>query len=104
MDWGTIEETTIVEWLFVDHGEKAPYSVVTRCRLILTNDIAETLFQDNLKIDQHLQYVAKFMTRFVDDVKGGEFRVTIPDANEISETFELDGEFGDTAIFHFSIL
>lgn len=103
VDWGTIEDTTVVEWLFVDHGEKSPYSVVTRCRLILTNHRAESLFKENQKSEQHLIYASKFMTNFVEDIKGGDFRVTIPDVNEISETFSLTGNHGDTAMFHFSI-
>lgn len=103
VDWGTIQDSTSVEWLFVDHGEKTPYCVVTRCRLILTNDIAEVLFRDDQQNGQHLLYAGKFMTRFIDDVKDGEFRVTISDATEISETFELTGDSGDTAIFHFSV-
>jgi len=103
VDWGTIDDSTVVEWLFVDHGEKAPYSVVTRCRLILTNSLAERLFADSQEADQHLQYAASFLTRFIYVVKDGEFRVTIPDANEISETHELAGDDGDTALFHVGI-
>jgi len=35
VDWGIIQGSSVIEWLFVDHGEKVPYCVVTRCRLVL---------------------------------------------------------------------
>ena len=44
VDWGTIEESPIVEWLFVDHGNKVPYCVVTRCRIIFDNLKSKALY------------------------------------------------------------
>lgn len=105
VDWGTIQCSSVIEWLFVDHGEKVPYCVVTRCRLVLDSDAAEKEFARRLRKGDgdHLVYAAEFLARFLEEVKQGDFRVTLSDPTEISETHHLVGEMGDEAILNIGI-
>lgn len=100
VDCGTIKGSSIVEWLFVDHGGKVPYCVVTRYRLVLDSPEAEGQFKDRLRNGTHPEYACTFLSIFLKEVKDGVPRVTIQDENEISETHRLGGEADDEAILH----
>lgn len=103
VDWGTVQDSSVIEWLFVDHSEKVSYCVVTRFRLILDSQEAERLFQEHLSDGSHLVYACGFLSNFLSNVKNDDFRVTIPDATEISETHRLVGNTGEEAILRFGI-
>ena len=53
--------------------------------------------------ETHLGYACEFLKKFIDEVKGGEFRVTISSPAEISETHRLSGVSGDEVLFHIGI-
>lgn len=102
VDWGEFGDESVVEWIFVDHGQNVQYVVLTRCRLILRNG-ARKVYRKRLKSQDHIEYASSFLTNFIDEVKGGSFRVLITSAAEISETVRVFDKDGKVALLHISI-
>lgn len=102
VDWGLVDETPVFEWLFVDHGEKSPYCIVTRVRLIL-DCITKNEFLDQQKSNEHISYACEFLKYFLETIKEGTFRVQISDNREITETVQTEGPDGELAILHCGI-
>jgi len=103
VDWGVINQANIVEWIFVDHGEKLPYVVVSRCRLILDDSASTEAYKSALRTDTHLQYAFTFLSNYVEQNKGGKCSFLIEDAKEISETVHVKGPENEKAILHVSV-
>lgn len=103
VDWGDVQGSNVVEWLFVDHGEKAPYCIVTRCRLIFDGKKANAKFLEHLGDGTQIEYACQFLSDYVEVHKNGDFRVQIEDYKEISEVVPLRGKGNEKAIFYIGI-
>lgn len=103
IDWGDVQGSPIVEWLFVDHGPSVPYSIVTRCRMTFDGAKATRLYQEELKKDQHIRYASELLEKYLEEEKSGEYRVLIENANEITDTVRFEGKSGEKIIVFTSV-
>ncbi len=102
VDWGDYSGTPVFEWLFVDHGPSTPYSIVTRIRLI-AHELTITDFLNMQKAETHLNYAFECLKKYLEDDKGGEFRIQISDAREVSETEPLRCPDGKNATIFWGV-
>lgn len=98
VDCGDIQGSPVVEWVFVEHGENVPYSIVSRCRMIFDGQKAISLYQEMLKKDQHLKYANELLEKYLEDEKSGEYRVLIKDEKEVCDTCRFNGKSGEKII------
>lgn len=77
------------EWIFVDHGDKLEYSVLTRCQ-IACNDASSKQFTE-LKEDDRQVYIRNCLSRVVSVTNKRKFKFVLGDAFEKFETFFVNG-------------
>lgn len=99
LDWGELDSKPLVEWIFVEHGPKQPYSILIRVRLMFES-IGFQELKELAASGQHASFAADFLEAFLKQ-KSHDYRVTISDEREVSEEARIfldDGKQGKISV------
>ncbi len=94
-DWKEGKESGLwyFEWMFVDHGEKIEFSVVTRC-VMASNEVASAKFR-KLSATERQEYIHDALSLLVSEINKEKLKIVLEDAFEKFENRVIEGRNGE---------